>query len=61
MSKFEKAAKRCLALSKKYRGLWFVVCEAGEFHVLSELEAFDQWCVHDHQIKASCIDGEFCD
>ena len=61
MFTFEKAANRCLAISKKRGGLWFVVYEAGEFHVLSELEAFDQWCVSDHQIKASCIDGEFCD
>lgn len=59
MQAFEKAARRAQSLSKKRDGIWYVVLEAGEYHVLSEVEAFDQWCIKDDQIRAAFEAGEF--
>ena len=53
-----EAGQRAAKLSRKLPGQWFVIVEAGVFHVLSELEAWDEWCVSTDQVLAVYEDGE---
>jgi len=54
-----EAGQRAAKLSRKLTGQWFVIVEAGVYHVLSDLEAWDEWCVNQDQILAVYEDGEY--
>lgn len=56
-----EAGRRAAKASKRTKDVWYVVRENGAYHVLSELEAFDLWCIHENQIIATYWDGEYQD